>query len=104
MQCVTTISFLILIIGKRSSKFNLERGLRQEDPISSFLFLPVSDFSGLIRRAEEEGSISGLKIKRRCISISHLLFVDDVLLFLKPEEREARKLLDVLDVYCKPSG
>lgn len=62
MRCVTTISYSVMINGNPSIPFNPERGLRQGDPLSPYLFLFYAEaFSILLNKAELEGKfmISG---------------------------------------------
>ena len=65
--------------------FSTFRGLRQEDPLSPYLFVLIMEaFSCLISRAEEKGFIRGFKVMGRReagASVSHMLFADDTLLF-----------------------
>ncbi|GKC44980.1 reverse transcriptase [Tanacetum coccineum] len=51
----------------------------------------------------ELGSLSGIKMARMCPVISHILFEDDSLFFLKASEVACRNLLNIFDIYCQAS-
>lgn len=64
------------------------RGLRQGDPISSYLFvLCMQNLSHMICEKIEGGSWIGMKTVKSGPSISHLMFVDEILLFGKATEK-----------------
>ena len=78
MKCVETVSYSFNINGEVKEYIVPERGIRQGDPLSPYLFLMCSEgFSNLLTRAEEEKKISGLKISRKGPSLTHLFFADD---------------------------
>jgi len=82
MCCITNISFSVLINGAASPFFGSERGFRQGCPLSPLLFLLVmGGLSKLIKDMYHRGRLSGIRISDGC-TITHLLFVDDVLMFL----------------------
>lgn len=83
MSCVTTVEFLVLINGQPRRRFKPSRGLRQGDPFLPYLFLIVNEVSSLLRKASDMGYIEGVKICANGPCLSHLLFADDTLIFLK---------------------
>lgn len=61
---VFTSHMSILVNGSTSKDFKVERGLRQVDLISSFLFvLIMKALSGIMRKAIELGDFRGFKFK-----------------------------------------
>lgn len=83
--CISTVRMTVLVNDTPSKFFSMFRGLRQGDPLSPYLFVLIMEvFSNLISRAKEKGFIRGFKVMGRRgegVSVSHLLFVDDTLLF-----------------------
>ncbi|XP_028095770.1 uncharacterized protein LOC114293006 [Camellia sinensis] len=105
MECVSTVSFSIFANGEKRASFVPSRGLRQGDPLSPYLFIIVADvLSKLISHSLQNREISGFKITRLCPTLTHLFFADDMLLFLKAEDTEYQKILDLLKVCCEASG
>lgn len=83
MGCVLTTSFAVLINGATSSFFKAERGLRQGFPLSPLIFLLVAEgLSRFLKEAVRRGDLTGL-ILAQGINLTHLLFVDDILLFCR---------------------
>lgn len=75
MRCVTFVSYGILINGEPSPWFQPQRGLRQGDPLSPYLFiLCVEVFSGLLLKEVEASRIHGMTVARGAPTISHLFF------------------------------
>ena len=102
--CITTSSFAVLINGAASPFFHAERGLRQGCPLSPLLFLLVVEgLSRAILDAKRRGLFEGLRITSST-SISHILFVDDILIFCKDSKRDAERLSEILTLFCKATG
>ena len=105
MICVTTVSYSILINGEPKGMITPSRGIRQGDPLSPFLFLLCTEgLHGLISQAASRGDIKGYALCRNSPRLTHLLFVDDSLLFCRATEQECQKILDILEVYGGCSG
>ena len=93
-QCISTFSFSFLLDGAPFGKFSPSQGLRQRDPLSLFLFiLGVEILSRLFVREENLGLLHGIKTARRCPSISHILFADNVIIFSRATASEAWVIL-----------
>ncbi|XP_060974296.1 uncharacterized protein LOC133039415 [Cannabis sativa] len=105
MACVSSVSYSVLLNGSPLKKFVPQRGLRQGDPLSPFLFLLCQEvLSKLFHGAEAGGLIHGIKIAPSDAPISHLMFVDDTILFSRANEGEAEVLIQCLSLYEKWSG
>lgn len=105
MKCVTTVSYSILVNGKKTESFTPSRGLRQGDPISPYLFLICAEgFSTLINKAEQEGNLTGIRIARTAPQVSHLFFADDSVLFFRATQAELDKVKEIIASYEAASG
>lgn len=81
MGCISNVSFVALINGVAYPFFTRQRGLHQGCPLSPLLFLfGVEGLSQLILVAIKRGEFKGIEIAIN-LFITHLLFVDDILLF-----------------------
>ena len=81
MSCISSVSFVVLINGVASPFFHAERGLRQGFPLSPLLTLLVAKgLSRYLKKALEEGDFKGISTSTN-LDITHLLFVDDILIF-----------------------
>ena len=78
--------------------------LRKGFPCSLLLFLLVEQvLSRAILDAKTRGLFEGIKITTN-LNITHLLFVDDILIFCNGSIRDAEKLSEILHLFCKSIG
>ncbi|CAN6691340.1 unnamed protein product [Malus baccata var. baccata] len=104
-ECISTASFSILVNGNPTGFVLPERGLRQGDPLSPYLFLLCTEgLSMLIRRGIERGALHGFSVSAIGNPISHLFFADDSVLFGHASVEEARGMVEVLKTYARGSG
>ncbi|GMI90408.1 hypothetical protein HRI_002710100 [Hibiscus trionum] len=102
MDCVSSVSYFVVVNGEVGECFTPTRGLRQGDPLSPYLFLICNKgLSFLLRSAE---SCVGSKVVRRAPKISHLFFADDSLIFGEAMSSGACILQALLGNYSDCSG
>lgn len=103
--CISSALYNFLINGEPKGNIIPSRGLRQGDPLSSFLFIILTEaLISQIHGAEGEGILTGLKIARHSPPISHPLFVDDNLFFCKAEPQQCREVMKIIEDYGQASG
>lgn len=84
--------------------FNGNHGLRHDCPLSPYLFiLAIEGLSLLIKNAQSLGLISGIKVTPTH-DLTHLLFVDDILLFGIGTLSEWHQFHSLISLFCKASG
>lgn len=83
--CVFEGNMSILVNGCPTEEINVQRGLKQGDPLAPFLFLLVAEgFSGLMVNAVNRNLFKGFEIKDGGLVISHLQYADDTLCIGEP--------------------
>ncbi|KAL0434848.1 UNVERIFIED_CONTAM: putative mitochondrial protein [Sesamum radiatum] len=105
MLCVSSVSYSFMLGGKQFGSLVPERGLRQGDPLSPYLFLLCTEsFSSLLQQAERDGVLRGITVCRGAPSVSHLLFADDTLIFCQASHANVLTIQRVLETYRGASG
>ena len=100
MECITTISYSILVNGEPKGVIIPSRGLRQRDPLSPYLFLFCAEgLNALLRTAANEGVINGFSLCRNGPKLTHLFFADDCLIFCRSTLEECHKIQELLAIY-----
>jgi len=99
MSCIKDISYSVLLNGVATSFFLLERGLRQGCPLSPLLFLLIME---VLRRAIiaacNRKQLVVIKISEN-FYLTHLLFVDDILIFLDGSVGDTIVLQNIFTIF-----
>ncbi|KAE8702081.1 hypothetical protein F3Y22_tig00110503pilonHSYRG00762 [Hibiscus syriacus] len=100
MSSVSTVSYSMVFNGVPGDSFLPSRGLRQGDPLSPYLFLFCAEgLSSLLHAAKSAGSLTGYKVGRYGENSTHLLFVDDSILFGEASPEGVAAMKDILVEY-----
>lgn len=105
MNCVESSYFTINVHGDHVGYFKGGRGLRQGDPMSPYLFTMVMEVLTLIIKRQIHGD-EEFQYHWRCeeLELTHLCFVDDLLLFCHGDMYSAAVLRAALDEFRNVSG
>ncbi|KAK4400699.1 putative ribonuclease H protein, partial [Sesamum angolense] len=105
MLCVRSVTYSFMLNGKQFGFVKPERGIRQGDPLSPYLFILCAEgFSCLLQAKEHNGDIRGVAVTRRAPKVSHLLFADDTLIFSQATKGAMRCIRGILEKYERASG
>ena len=90
----------VILNGHLSESFELQRGCRQGDPISPYLFILCSEY--LTLALKNERNLEGITINRRERKCSQ--YADDTSIFLKSTENNLKLCLSILNWFYQISG
>lgn len=103
-ECVETTSFSVLVNGSSTGFFKGGNGLRQGDPLSPLLFTLVMEvLTKMLARGEKDKGIQPFSVHDVKV-MSHLIFADDVLLFLEANEKNMSNMRKVLNIFGEFTG
>lgn len=105
-ECITSVSFSVLVNGTPTDQLFPSRGIRQGDPLSPYLFILCAE---LLTRNLSYHSINGHKLigvtpGHSRMKIPFLTFADDTMIFAKASSQSCTIIKNILDKYFKMSG
>ncbi|KAG8485709.1 hypothetical protein CXB51_019034 [Gossypium anomalum] len=105
MNCVCTVRFRVKCNTTLSDIIIPERGLRQGDPLSPYLFLFCMDaLSRMLTYVQETNQIKGIRASKDGPRINHLFFAHDALLFVRNKRSEVEVFTKILESFERMSG
>jgi len=106
IECVGTAMASVLVNGCSMEEFPIQRGLRQGDPLSPFLFLlAVEGFNVLMNAVVGTDMFHDFGVgDGRDVHISHLQFGDDTLIIGEKSWQNVRSIRAVLLMFEEVSG
>jgi hypothetical protein len=103
--CVFGGNLSVLVNGSPTGEINIQRGLKQGDPLAPFLFLLVAEgFGGAMKKAVSLNLFKGFSIRNEGPSISHLQYADDTLCIGEPSIDNLWSLKAILRGFELASG
>ncbi|GKB93516.1 putative RNA-directed DNA polymerase, eukaryota, reverse transcriptase zinc-binding domain protein [Tanacetum coccineum] len=103
--CLKNARSSVLVNGSPTSEFELFKGLRQGDPLSPLLFILVMEGLHVITcKSVDLGLFRGVLNGRYNLSISHLMYVDDVIFLGEWSQSNIQNLLCMLRCFFLVSG
>uniref|UniRef100_A0A1D1YFE7 Retrovirus-related Pol polyprotein LINE-1 n=1 Tax=Anthurium amnicola TaxID=1678845 RepID=A0A1D1YFE7_9ARAE len=101
--CLEVARYSILFNGSPMGFFDSSNGIRQGDPLSPYLFVLVMEgFSVMMRDLCDRRKIQVPGLNG--VSISHILFADDLIIFMKDDLGTAHAVADVIAQFGTYSG
>ncbi|WOL13616.1 hypothetical protein Cni_G22386 [Canna indica] len=100
MACLSSTKFRCCANGVKSDCFQSFKGVRQGNPLPPYLFILMQDLlSKILNEYVGNGEIKGSSYKG--LKLNHLLFEDDILLVVKGNKDNYKKVQNALRLYCK---
>ncbi|GKC78488.1 kinase-like domain, beta-lactamase/transpeptidase-like protein [Tanacetum coccineum] len=95
----------ILVNGSPTEEFRLERGVRQVDPLSPFLFILAAEgLNWIVSEAVENGIFRGVNIGSNREVVSHLQYADDTIFIGEWNKENTISLMCILECFEEVSG
>ena len=91
--------------GSPTFEFHCEKGVRQGDPLSPYLFLIFMEaLTSILNKASELGEFEGVRLPNGGPILSHLFYADDALIVGKWSNANMKKTSRLLRIFYLCSG
>lgn len=101
---IASMQYNFVLNQKIFGSLQQQRGIHQGDPFSSHLFVIFSrGLSFVINELGRRRELQGIRMTNACLTISHMFFADDSLMFFKAKFGDSGKVQNCLRKYEKTS-
>ncbi|KAL5810114.1 hypothetical protein ACOSQ4_026682 [Xanthoceras sorbifolium] len=105
MSCITSVTYKVILNGEATSSFNPGCGMRQGDPLSSYIFvLCMKKLFLIIFENVKNKGWRPVKVSKGGPGITHLFFADNLVLFGEANATQAEIMRSCMDDFCRASG
>ncbi|GKF69376.1 putative RNA-directed DNA polymerase, eukaryota, reverse transcriptase zinc-binding domain protein, partial [Tanacetum coccineum] len=103
--CLNSAYASMLVNGSPTPEFKIEKGLRQGDPFSPFLFiLAIEALNVVLEEAKVRHFFRGMEVGNDRIHIFHLQFADDAIIMGDWSQINVKNLSRILTCFHLASG
>nr|KAJ0200979.1 hypothetical protein LSAT_V11C600328170 [Lactuca sativa] len=103
--CLASTKASVIVNGRVTCEFPLQKGVRQGDPLSPFLFImEMEDLNIAMKEAVEKGIFKGLSIPNVRPPMSHIFYADDVIFLGEWSKHNIDNLGRILRCFYVSSG
>jgi hypothetical protein len=100
--CISSVRFSVLVNGSPKGFFDSSRGIRQGDPLSPLFVFVMEALSRMLSAGINDGLLEGFKVGN--VTVPHLLFADDTLIFCKDSPDQLAYLRGIFLLFEVASG
>ncbi|GJT57124.1 RNA-directed DNA polymerase, eukaryota [Tanacetum coccineum] len=103
-NCLLSSKGSVIVNGSPTNKFQFQKGLKQGDPLSPFLFILIMETLHIsMQRVVDAGMFKGIKLGNS-LQMCHLFYADDAIFMGHWSDSNLDTILLVLDCFYHASG
>lgn len=103
-ECLSTANFSLIFNGTSSGYFPSKQGIRQGDPLSSYLFIMVMEVFTCMLTPLYQNKLVQYHPKCKDLQITSLLFADDIMIFTRPDSNSIACILETISQFYSMTG
>ena len=104
MECISTTFFSVAVNGSIYGHFKGQRGLRQGDPLSPYLFVLCLEYFSRDLQSLKDNVNFQFHPNCASVQLSHLAFADDIMLLPRGDLPFVFAIFAKLQHFCNVSG